>query len=360
MQSEKGIFDRQASLALKGIAILMMMLHHNFRKPSIYSSYAISFSPFLESQIVTVASACKICVSIFAFITGYGLYVSYRHNKVSSTKWVLQRYLKTFSGYWFVWVLSAIICQFIDRRTATILFKDGIAQGFFHTLINFLGLHNLFHTPSINATWWYMSAAAVFILLIPLLYHYRDNIILIMIGTIFLIRIVHNGDAFTGANSVYAFLTPFIMGFTFSHYSMFEKLAQILSQNHLTRLCKAMVELCIIIAMFMIYGQVPIALYWEFHYCLFPTLFICFCVEFIVGARFLGSMLQFCGKHSMNVFLVHTFIRGYYLVDFTYSWKHFLLVNLVLLCLSIAISIVIECLKKLLRYDFLINSLIEQ
>lgn len=357
MQPGKLVFDKQASLVLKGIAIIMMMLHHNFRTPSLYSNYAISFYPFSESHVVTVASACKICVSIFAFITGYGLYASYSHNKISPTKWVFQRYVKTFSGYWFVWALSAIICQLIDRRTTTILFRDGTARGLFNALIDFLGLHNMFRTPSINGTWWYMSAAAVFILLIPLLYRFRDNIILIMISTVFLMRVIRNDSPFTGGNSTYAFLTPFMMGFAFSHYSVFEKLSHISKQNKLTTLYKAIAESWLIIAMLIVYNKVPIDMFWEYHFCLFPTLVICFCVEFVVNVKYLRNLLCFCGRHSMNIFFVHTFIRGYYLADFTYSFKHFAVVVLVLLCLSIAISMVIEQLKKLLRYNDLINNL---
>ena len=48
----------------------------------------------------------------------------------------------------------------------------------------------------------------------------------------------------------------------------------------------------------------------------------------------------------MNIFLLHTFIRQYFLREFVYSVRHFALVTLVVLVLSLAISVVIELIKK--------------
>lgn len=61
--------------------------------------------------------------------------------------------------------------------------------------------------------------------------------------------------------------------------------------------------------------------------------------------------MQFFGKHALNIFLVHTFIRYTFFQDFTYSFKHFALICLVLFGISLGISIVIEGLKKLLHFD---------
>lgn len=39
-------FDKKASQALKGIAILMLMLHHSFRSSELFKNYDMSFSLF--------------------------------------------------------------------------------------------------------------------------------------------------------------------------------------------------------------------------------------------------------------------------------------------------------------------------
>lgn len=351
-------FDKDSSYALKGIAIILMMLHHNFRNPSLFSMYSISFAPFSENSVVAFSYACKICVSIFAFISGYGLYLAYDRHNSNATKWVFCRYIKTFSGYWFVWIASAIICQIIDRRTATILFKDGTALGALYSAIDFFGLHNLFSTPSINGTWWYMSAAAIFILLTPLLYRFKGNILLALIGSIAFIRVLHHGDCFTGENSVYAFLTPFILGSLFAEQKLFEKIGKIGDHSPFIKIYKAVAEIWIIMMCFILYPKIPMTSFWEFHFGLFPLAVIVFCVEYIIPLEPLNKILFFFGKHSMNVFLVHTFIRAFYLSDFTYSWGHFLLISLFLFSVSIGISIIIEQLKKVLKYNDLINSIL--
>ena len=66
-------FMKEDAAALKGIAILMMMLHHCFRDASLYDGYVISFAPFPEQTVVRFALFCKICVSLFAFVSGYAI-----------------------------------------------------------------------------------------------------------------------------------------------------------------------------------------------------------------------------------------------------------------------------------------------
>lgn len=352
-------FDKRASQALKGIAILMMMLHHNFRSSSLYTDFNVSFFPFQEHQIVNLALSFKICVSIFAFISGYGLFLSYRNSKINAS-WTVQRYIRTFSGYWFVWFLSAVICQIIDGRTTWVLWSDNLSKNIINVLIDFLGLAKLFNTPTLNGTWWYMSAAAVFILLTPVLYKFRNNLWLVLIIPSVAIRIIHtNGSsAFTGENSVFAFLSPFILGAIFANYNYFDKWCSIGSSKKTFKFIKCAAEIVLLIIMYKIYHGISISSFWEFHLGIYPVVLILFCVEFIIPVRIVKETLVFLGKHSMNVFLVHTFIRYYYWSGFTYYWKHFLVICFVLLLISVAISLVIEKAKSLSRYDKLIDKLI--
>ena len=355
-------FNKEDSIALKGIAILMMMLHHNFRASSLFDNYQISFSPFTEQQIVNIAYACKICVSMYAFITGYGLFLSYSQNKQSASRWVKRTYIKTFSGYWFVWVLSTILCQIINGRSYHILFKGGLCSGAINTVIDFFGLHNLFQTPSINGTWWYMSAALVFIVLMPIVYRFKENLFLVLIFPAILIRVIFSGHgdaAFTGSNSVYAFLTPYLLGCIFAKYNLFARYGAFCTCNTASKLYKLCLEVWCLIFLYKVFHRTPVKSFWEIHYGLFPMLFILICVEYILPLEHIRKILVFCGQHSMNVFLVHTFIRGYYLADFTYSWKHFIPVCLVLFIMSVCISMILEKLKKLTGYNTFIRKVIE-
>lgn len=354
--ANRGAFQKEDAVALKGIAILVMMLHHCFRAASLYAGHAISFFPFPETAVVHAAQIAKICVSLFAFVSGYGLFLNYRSKRasVTSSRWIAKRYVSTMSGFWFIWIISAIVCQIINHRTSTVFLKEGGFRGLFYGAIDFCGLAKLFGTPTLNGTWWYMSAAVTFIVLVPLVFRLRNHMAELLIGCILLLRVLtgKNGDGvYTGNNSIYVFLTPFLLGSICANGALFDRWAAIGKGVWWKKAIKIVAELAVLLLLFILYRKLPIKKFWEFHYGLVPFVLILFCVEFIVPIPGLKQVLRFLGKHSYNIFLVHTFIRGYYLGDVTYSMKHFALVILFVLGSSLVISIVIELLKKAVRYD---------
>ena len=60
-------FDRQCTFFIKGIAIILMVAHH------MWGFKSVDDAPML----IGLGKAGKICVAIFAFISGFGLYLSY-------------------------------------------------------------------------------------------------------------------------------------------------------------------------------------------------------------------------------------------------------------------------------------------
>lgn len=97
---------KQDSAALKGIAILLMIFHHCFLDPSRFAGHIVSFAPFSQSAIVSLSYFSKICVGIFAFISGYGLYLSAVKQPRSAkavSGWTVSRLIKTMSGYWLLY-----------------------------------------------------------------------------------------------------------------------------------------------------------------------------------------------------------------------------------------------------------------
>lgn len=228
-----------------------------------------------------------------------------------------------------------------------------------YIITDFLGLAKLFHTPTLNGTWWYMSAAAVFILMIPVLYKFKDYLWPFLFLEIAFIRIIHTDFSaiISDSQSTYAFLIPLTLGAIFANYGYLEKWCAFGSGKIWIKIIKFAVELPILFMLYKMYRFIPLSVFREYHTGLYPIAFILFVVEFVLPLTPIRKVLGFFGKHSMNVFLTHTFIRAYYLPDFTYSWKHFALICLVLLIVCTAISIVIEAVKSLLRYNKLIGKL---
>ena len=87
---------------------------------------------------------------------------------------------------------------------------------------------------------------------------------------------------------------------------------------------------------------------------------ILFANKYLKRIPILNRALMYIGNHSLNIFLIHTFIRYEYLNDFTYSFKYALLIPFILLAISFALSVAVELLKKLIRYDKFVSKIIKK
>ncbi len=70
--------------------------------------------------------------------------------------------------------------------------------------------------------------------------------------------------------------------------------------------------------------------------------------------EFSFQAISLLGKHSMNIFLFHTFIYYYWFQEYIYITRNPLIIYLSLLCACIIISIFIEQLKRVLHFESLI------
>ena len=61
------------------------------------------------------------------------------------------------------------------------------------------------------------------------------------------------------------------------------------------------------------------------------------------------------GHHLFNIFLFHTFIFAYYLNHFIYGFQYPYLIFLVLLSISLIVSVAIEYIRKLLKFEKILS-----
>jgi len=358
-------FSKNNTLALKGIAIIMMLLHHLFRKKSLYKNYTVSFFPLCENFVLEFSTMSKICVSFFAFITGYGLLISlkklnekYNWDRKQVFKWGINRIIKTLSGFWVIASLSYVVCQIIDGSTAQIFFEDGIIYGFIKIFINFSGLSELIGINNFNSSWWYMSIAILFILSVPVFTKLfkKYGYLVILLGVFIVPRII----GWEYVNSSYiSFLVPLLLGIIFAENNLMVKIAnaKICKNIYLSKIIKFIIETVICILLFYIFKELPQNKFWEIRYGIIPVFIICYLYEFFIDLPVINILLQFLGIHSLNIFLIHEFIRTNYLTDFIYSFGNWLKIFTVLFLMSLLISIIIEFFKKIIRYDKLIDKL---
>ena len=106
MEHHTPFFDKSTTLVIKGIALIMMFIHHFFTFPSVWidgTSY-----PLLEKLAPFLCSPTKLCVSIFCFLSGYCYYFS----KEKSIRHSLIKISDLFIAYWLVFIIFALLAKF--------------------------------------------------------------------------------------------------------------------------------------------------------------------------------------------------------------------------------------------------------
>ena len=124
-------FSKNESLAMKGIAILMMYVHHFYFTPERWEGYSIDFFPLTAGSTEYIALFFKICVCIFVFITGFGMTMSIKKKDTQldvPSPYLLsyskRRLVSLLSNFIFVFLLSVIV-SFPTGRFTEVYGKSG-------------------------------------------------------------------------------------------------------------------------------------------------------------------------------------------------------------------------------------------
>ena len=84
---------KEISMKIKGVAILIMLCHHFIVMP--FSEFPVLVKAF--------GDACKICVAIYAVLSGYGYYFSpiaktkYDDKYMTSDEYILRKQIEDYS-----------------------------------------------------------------------------------------------------------------------------------------------------------------------------------------------------------------------------------------------------------------------
>ena len=161
----KGITSKQ-SVMLQGLAAAMMLYHHLFIRPDMLF---VEYSTLLgETREIRLALFCKLCVAIYAFVSGYGMCSVFLRAASEGKEemrfftllrqdytLVLQKLLRFFSIYWFC-VLLYFACENLFL---------GKEKPLSELLPNLLAL-----SDSFNGSWWYALEYVKILLFLPLLH----------------------------------------------------------------------------------------------------------------------------------------------------------------------------------------------
>ena len=267
----------------------------------------------------------KLCVSVFVFVSGYGLAVSTPID-VKLKDFYLHRFKKLYLNYWFIWIFFVPISVFLFGRSFTDAYGE---NAIIKSILDFFGILKMFNIDGYNPTWWFYNCIIVLYLFFPLLNKYLYRI------PFFVVSISLSIGLFwflPGINVIAGYLLAFVTGMLsikipqtwVSHTQCWLWIIAmgLLAAWRLTKACPQHIA--------------------DSFLCLGLFLFL----TRVSMRNMIGRVLEELGKHSMNMFLTHTFIYYFWFKEYIYISRNPLLIFLSLVVSSYWLSILIEWFKR--------------
>lgn len=351
------MFSRKHSTITKGILILFMLAHHLF-SPDMMSLYPVKTlirNPVLVTQITTFF---KICVAGFSFLSAFGITRALKQNNphcnAEDLRVIARRLLRLEAAVVLLYIAAAAYKQFVVGQSIGLFYAEidrDPAHIVLSMIIDALGLAAFMGTPSLNVTWWYLSYAILLITVMPFICRaYERFRYLLLPAACMLSLAVPNMRV-----EFWCYLPTAFLGCAFAYENWFERLKAWKQGSKAAKTGKFFV------CLFLFYLAYLLSKYTALEFSYLLVFVIPYGVyEFIACIPGLGFCLEFLGKHSANIFLVHTFIYYYFYPDFIYSFRDSWKILPVLLVLCLAVSILIELFRKYTGYNKLIQRLYDR
>lgn len=356
-------FTKEHTMQMKGIAIIILLFHHCFLNAQRWATvpyeklattkgwgyYPISFAPFSSHTIQYLASFSKICVAMFVFMTGYGMWVSYESQKKKTTmsNYIKKRMVTLMTGFLIIFVVTEVLAIPTGR------FIEVYGHDFrsvVYMIIDALGLAKLLGTPLFCLTWWYMSLAIVLIMIFPFVHSIMEKYQwVVVVASI----IVPRACGFGQSTDLFRYLLAYTLGMYFAQHDLLARIKEkFMEQNVEGKLLSLIVSLIGLAVIIKCRQNAWIGWkYLDFWDGFAAMYVIIISYIYILNGKWIVKGLGFLGKHSMNIFLIHSFYRDVFFHEFTYSFYYAWLDYIVLMAISLVISIVLEWFKKLIRYE---------
>lgn len=348
------ILTKKDTKIIKGIAILLMMAHHLFAFPKRMVT-GFEFQPFLQVGEISIERSIgifgKICVSLYMFLGGYGIY-----RYVQSGGVLCKRVIKMYQSYWKVFfVFIPVVFLFFSNQPVYCeesvlcnVFSKFNLNEFFCNLIGWKCTY--------NREWWFfktylctMFLGYVWIERLKEKRGFFSEVFLVILLEILIRSIfpaIRNIEIFKslGSDVLYSnfftidiYCIPFFMGIIFAKYEEIQIVGLLKDIPKWKRKIISIfgIVLVIYIRNFIFGG-------WLDLFCV--PCFILFILELLDSHIILCNILEFLGEYSTNMWLIHSFYCYYFyeVAKIIYGAKNSLIDMLVLTGLSLISAIVIE------------------
>lgn len=351
---ENGITKKQSTI-LQGVAILMMVYHHLY-------SFAVEYEsllPFMQVDTVQrIAWFCKLCVAIFAFISGYGMYYvlkgqdreRFGRRLLGEYGSVLLRILKLYGKLWLVLAIYMGIFFGILRQP---FMADQL-------LGNLTALN-----PTYNGAWWYVEQYAKTLLTLPLLdmllTHFEQPVERRKKWIFFLVlALVGVGAALVGRlwwpelwelllavikSMRISFLLISVVGYLAARYALYQRADQGL------RRLGGWAPVCASVALLVLVAALRVSLATDAAYAkidfLLTPLLVYGLLTLLAHAGPLCAFLTWWGRQSTYIWLVHGFVFGFLYLVIRPHVRLDIWIYLAVLLVSAVVALVLKAVEKL-------------
>lgn len=342
------LFSKEKTNVCKGVGILFLIFHHLFRTPSLIESQHFRFFFLSVEWASIIATALRVCVWIFAFLSAYGLTYKYIHlPKEKRGQFVPRQWLSLMKPFWFVFIIAIVIalCKGVNPM-ATYNYKVT------YLLADFFAVSDFFGTPKMLGVFWYMCFAQMMILLIPLFVKLCGKLGYLSIPVAYVVmQFLGEGIVTVNGGGYVEYLVVVICGVVFAQKDLMNRLAQ----KELS-VPKRLTAILVMLVLFLGALSVRELLLTEDVRHLrgvcsaVGAVSICMLFGVYIRVGWLDKALGFLGKYSGTMFLLHSMLYSM-LPMIVYVSDIAVLVFLLLTAESLAAAVLLTYIKKWIRYD---------
>ena len=314
--------SRDDTKVMKAIAIILMLAHHLWILPERIAGGSLRyvFQIFGQSSIVYLGWFGKICVSLFFFLGGYGIYISSYGKKYD----VISKLKGLYFSYWKVFVIFIPMGFLFFRNQPAYCENHGIYARFENFsvaefLANITGID-----ISYTSEWWFLTSYVFAILSFPVIrgmvekHSARRNILSVIIASIVVTNVlpaIGNIEAIGSLNNNYLYaklfcqsspyIASFWMGAVVAENGLLDRLNESLEKNHLLNPCMDI----IIWAICIYFRQTGIGDSFDIIYI--PFLIVT-SKDLLERVPHIRKIFLHIGKESTNMWLIHPFFCYYF------------------------------------------------
>jgi hypothetical protein len=324
---EKGLISKRLSAFIKGVAIILMLLHHLFAYPERYPESVNIISVFNNIKIEQIIGEFgKYCIPLFLFVSGYGFSLS--TSSETPAKYYINKIVNFFISYWIVFFIFVPISYFYSQW-------DFVRLDSYNLLLNLFAL-----SSSYNHEWWFILPYLLSMGLTPFFHKMKNNYVALLA----LSYILWGVSSIPSKAQSFLFWQPaYVLGFIFSNLKIREGFLKV-AYNNYYKIFVFLSSLIILSVTFLNYG-------WDSMP--FMVVFLILIILIVYGylPNVFKLVIEEVGNKSLFIWLTHSFYCYHFAKDIVYYPRVSLFIFLELLIVSYLTSVVLIKVNKFISLN---------